>query len=421
MESPTTIDPLDRAEDLLEQGEYEAVLEIVTGLYEETLPSSARGRGLALEVVALERLDRTDDAELLIREVMKEEGDDLAFVLAAGLAFSDYDAFPQAEVFLRNLCELQPENPLAWFNLAISLGREGRYPESVQMYNASLEHDPEFADAHLQKAYCLETMEQFGGAAEAYRGYLALEPTDGATWRALGIVESERQEYAAAYTAFGKALESGHDPADTHFNWAITALQQEDVEQAERNLLALRELEPEGARTLLTQADLEESQGDVWPAWESLGEAFEAVLEEEDEVEVCGSVAAAIIRFAIKHDMRENLDGHVARIFEEQLFSEEVLEVLLALEGRMGNAAMSQQVVLQCAGDVAEAETRYVVYGVSAEDPKQAGEWAIEFEARCGEGAWEVHSVQPISEPDEGLLGVYWRSEESTRPPGPAA
>lgn len=416
-----TADALDRAEELFENGEYEAVLDIVLGLYGETLPSSARGRGLALEAVSLERLGRGDDAEGLIAEVMKEEGDDLAFVLAAGLAFSDYEAFADAEVFLRNLCEIQPENPLAWYNLAISLGREGRYAESVQMYDQSLNRDPSFADAHLQKAYCLETTGDFDAAAETYRTYLELESADGAAWRALGIVESERQEHEAAYAAFRTALETGDNPVHVHFNWAITAFQKGDLEQAETNLAVLQELEPEGAQTLLTQADFEEAHGRIWPAWEYLGEAFEAVLEEEDDVEACSSVAAAIIRFAMHNDMRDNLTEHIDRIFEERLFSEEALEALLSLEGGMSNAAVSHQVVLRTGEDVSTdgGAQRFVVYGVSAEDPSEAAGLALDFEARCGQAAWDVYSMQQISGPDEGLIGVYWRSEETARAPQP--
>lgn len=82
----------------------------------------------------------------------------------------------------------------------------------------------------------------------------------------------------------------------------------------------------------------------------------------------------------------------------------------------MSNAAMSHQVVLRSGGPGAN---RFVVYGVSADDPNHAAGLALEFEARCGDASWEVHSLQQIAEPDEGPTGVYWRSDETSRPPGP--
>ena len=85
MESTTTLSTIDRAEELLMAGDAQPALDMVRTLYGQTLTSTDCGRALAIEAVCLDELDRAGEAERLIAEVMKEKGDDLAFVLAAGI------------------------------------------------------------------------------------------------------------------------------------------------------------------------------------------------------------------------------------------------------------------------------------------------------------------------------------------------
>ena len=422
MDSSAALDTLEQAEEHLAAGRTESALNLVNTLYGEAMSSSDRGRALALQAVCLEQLERGDEADRLVADVMNEEGDDLAFVRAAGTAFSDFNAFIHAEIFLRNLCELEPENPIAWFNLAIALGREGRYPESIKMYDECIRRNPEFADAYIQKAYCFELMDDLDQAAATYRGYLQQEPEDAEAWKALGIVESDRREVDAAYAAFEKAASIGDDPTDVYFNWAITAVRQNDLEQIEQCIAKMQAADPEDWRTLLTQADYEEAQDNIWPAWEAVCEAFDAVFEESEDFESSGYVAAALIHFAVRNDMGVHVGERIDRIFEEGLYSEDVLQALLTLDGRLSNAAKSHQVVLKASADAPEEEGdahRFVVYGVSAENAAEAGDIAIEFESKYGAGTWEIYSLQEITGPDEGQVGVYWRSEETTRPPTP--
>ena len=87
-----------------------------------------------------------------------------------------------------------------------------------------------------------------------------------------------------------------------------------------------------------------------------------------------------------------------------------------AFEGRFSNTATSFQVVVKRSPD---DDARYIVYGVSANDADAAGRVACEFEERCAPGAvTALYAIHQLSSPDEGGLGVYWRSDEFDRPPG---
>ncbi len=419
MESTATLSTIDRAEELLIDGETQPALDTVRKLYGQTLSSTDRGRALALEVACLGQLGKSEEAERLITEIMKEEGDDFAFVLAAGIEFSDVGEFMQAEVFLRNLCEIDPASHVAWFNLAITLGREERYQEAAEAYAKCIAADASFAEAYVQRAYCLEMLEDLDGAVAMYHAYLERVPDDAEAWKSLGIVESDRKKFTESYDAFRRALDHTDEPEDVYFNWAITAVRSEDAEELERCITKLQDIDPEGWRTLLARADYEEAEEHVWPAWELLSEAFERALdsddEEEDDDEAKAYVAAALLRFAARNDMREHAAEHVLRLFEERILSSEVLEALEELEGRLSNSAASYQVMLRSPDP---DRVRYIVYGVSADSADEAGQIAIAFEERCSATSWTLYMIHQLTQPDEGRIGVYWRSQEYNRPPG---
>lgn len=418
------METLHRIDDLVGQGQFESALTLLQTLYGQELPSSDRGRALAFEVVALEHLERQKEAHNLVEAIMKDEGDDYTFVLAAGIQFAELEAFPHAESFLRNLCELDPENPMPWFNLAISLGREKRYPESIRAYEQCLALEPGFVDAYFQKALCHQMMGELDNACDTYSVYLAREPEDGEAWISLGVLQSDQGRFEVAYQSFKNASTTEHDQEDVYYNWAISAVRNQDEEQVERCIEELQELNPTGWRTLITRADYEEAQEHIWPAWEILLEAFEEALDDEVlDDESRDYVVATLLRFANRNHMKEHAGDVVTRIFDEGLFGEEILGGLQILEGRGSVRAASHQVVLKATVDSTQnvffgTENLFIIYGVCAENPEQAEEFARDFEARCSTNDWVTYSIHRLNEPDEGLLGVYWRSELMDAAPG---
>lgn len=418
------MDTVDRAEELVVAGKYSDALALIQSLYEQTLPGSDRGRALALEVVVLESLDRNQEAHNIINDVMKEEGDDYAFVLAAGIEFAELSAFPHAEMFLKNLCELVPEDPIPWFNLAISLGREGRYPESVSAYDTCLKIEPEFSDVYFQKAHCHQLMGELDLAAATYTTYLERTPDDGEAWVGLAVIYSDLGDFNSAYDAFAKATNVEYDQEEVYYNWAITAVRNQDTEQVQRCIEALQDLNPNGWRTLMTRADYEEGQDHTWPAWEILLEALDEAIEDEDlDAASRDYVIATILRFANRNQMHEHASEVVTRIFDEGLFGEEVLGALQILESKASNTAASYQVVLKTTVEESkdvffEGSERFIVYGASAQDPDQALESALAFESKCSTEVWSMDSIYQLSDADEGLLGIYWRSALLDTRPG---
>jgi len=241
----TPTDTLTRVEALVREGQFEDALGLFQTLYDQARPSSERGKGLALEVICLEALDRVDDARQLIPEVMEEEGDDHAFILATGAAFSNLGAYHHAETFLNNLCDLEPDNFVGWHNLAINLGREQRYDEAINIYGKVTTLNPDYPDAWYQLGYCQRLMGNLDASVEAYTKFLQLSPDDGEAWIELGVLESDREQFPQAYAAFEKAAATG-DAEDAYYNWAISALGAQDGEQFEACIGHLQTINPHG-------------------------------------------------------------------------------------------------------------------------------------------------------------------------------
>ena len=414
---------LERAEELFVENKLNDALAVIQTLYDQSLPSSDRGRALAIEAVLLEAMDRMDEAHQLISAIMKEEGDDVTFVQAAGVQFAEMGAFPHAEIFLKNLCELTPEDPMPWYNLAISLGREGRYTEAITAYNRSLEIEPSFADCYFQKAECYSLMGDKENAVATLAEYVTNEPSDGEAWVDLGVAQSDLGRFKEAYTSFDSATKTEHDLLDIHYNWAISAVRNRDLAQMERSIEAMQDEEPADWRTLIARADYEECIDNIWPAWEILMEAVEDAFDADpDEHEARDYVITTALHFVNRNKMQEHASELIDRIFDKALFSEEILGGLLVLNAKASMRAASYQVTFKA--DVEQSDNvfldsgqRYIIYGVMADKPDLAVEAARDFEARCSDLEWTIDSVIQLSPPDEGMLGVYWRSNLLDRAP----
>lgn len=416
MEFNEALAVVESAEGRFDDGQFEAALAAVRTLYGNTLPSSLRGRAFALETACLEGLMRYQDADRLIETTMAEEGDDLAFVQAAGVAFSELGLFDHAETFLRNLCELDPDTPAPWYNLAVALGREERYQDAVAAYEEAIRRAPHEAEFYLQKGHCQHMQGDLAGAAASLRSYLELSPEDAESWTTLGVIESEQGHTEAAYAAYRESLGRNGDPVDVYYNWAVTAVRAGDMGGLERCLEKLEEADPEDWRTLLTRADYEEAQGNLWQAWECLSEAVDCVLDlDADELaeledDPAGYVVAAALRFAARNDMEVHAESIVERVFEEAIFDDEALEAMRELYGEPVDAAASYSVVVSVVDE--GAGRTYRTYGVCARNEGEARDLVAAFEQRCGSAGIRLESVEAISGLEPGKTGVYWRSED---------
>jgi tetratricopeptide (TPR) repeat protein len=259
----------------------------------------------------------------------------------------------------------------------------------------------------------LSLMGEIDEARELILRAVDLEAENFTSWCALAQLEWSVENYEIAEQAYSRALNCPEaDLMAIHFEWGTSAAFAGDGTRAKSCTEAMQQIDPEDWRTLMTTGAYNYTDGDYEAAETSFEEAFEMALASREYFALESSVAI-LFDFLADTGREIETDRYVDRIFEEQVFTENVLQILLSQEGLTSNAAASHQVVLRSPSE----PPAYRVYAVSAESPEQSEFFAQRFERRCDESVWNVHDIQQVGEPSPALLGVYWRSETMPEPP----
>ncbi len=114
----------------------------------------------------------------------------------------------EAETAYRRAITLDPENAIAWNNLAALLQTNKRYDKAQIAYQKAVEIDPEYSLAWNNMGSLLAThLQQYDEAEKAYRRAVALDPENAHAWGNLGkLLQDHLKQYDEAITAYRKAI-----------------------------------------------------------------------------------------------------------------------------------------------------------------------------------------------------------------------
>ncbi len=121
-------------------------------------------------------------------------------------------AADRAITFFRKVAEDQPQSVEARINLGSALRRKREYGQAEETYREAIRlreaaGQPEDARLWADLGSVLREQRKTGEAAEAYRRSIAINTDNAASQAALGELELERRNYAAAITALKRARE----------------------------------------------------------------------------------------------------------------------------------------------------------------------------------------------------------------------
>jgi Flp pilus assembly protein TadD len=115
----------------------------------------------------------------------------------------------------------------------------------IQELQATLERDPNDADALLRLANLNFDIQRWERAAELYERYLALRPANADVLTDLGITQRARGDFAGALERFRSAQRLAPDHWQARFNEIVVlAFDQRDLEGAEAALSELEKRAP---------------------------------------------------------------------------------------------------------------------------------------------------------------------------------
>lgn len=203
--------------------------DLYLGMAEVQTPGNLR-QGLDRLSAALER-KRAPFAEPYVKLAMAQAGT------------GDYDA---ARASLGQALEIDPDSPIARFNLSEVLRRQGRFAAAVEQYQRTLTLDPGYAKAHLGLG--LVNRQQSRPAMESFRRALRFDPLLAEARLGLGREALERGPPAEAARHFLQALQVDPDSAEAHLNLGLAQARQglpEEALAAFRQAAALDPSSPE--------------------------------------------------------------------------------------------------------------------------------------------------------------------------------
>ncbi|MDE2756780.1 MAG: tetratricopeptide repeat protein, partial [Acidobacteriota bacterium] len=148
------------------------------------------------------------------------------------MAQAETGAHDAARASLERALGIDPESPIAHFNLAEAMRRQGQYAAAIEQYRRTLALDPSYAKAHLGLG--LVNRQQGRPAVESFRRALQSDPLLAEAHLGLGRVSLEKRRAAEAARHFLQALRVDPDRVEAHLNLGLAqarqGLQEEAVE-----------------------------------------------------------------------------------------------------------------------------------------------------------------------------------------------
>ena len=124
-----------------------------------------------------------------MRNKLQTSTDEIAFLMEAGLVYSDAHEFKEAETVFRGVRELLPSSEVPDVALGTLRFEQGDLPGAVKHYRQALDKNPQsaYAHSHLGEAHLF--LRQAPEAREHLQRAIALDPRGDTGKFARGLVE----------------------------------------------------------------------------------------------------------------------------------------------------------------------------------------------------------------------------------------
>jgi tetratricopeptide (TPR) repeat protein len=208
----------------LVEGSAEETRGIIDRLYyiQEAAPSSLHAAAHLSRVYGLVKLGDLATAEreanVLLAEA-REKGDKESLGLALwGVAFvQQRQEKTDKEIgTLKELSELEPENPDVWQNLASAYRKIEEYDKAIHCYRKAVEIEPDTSDTWFNMGDAYREKKDYDEAIRCYSKTLEIKPEMREAWGNMGNTYREKNEHEEAIRCYRKVLAI---KPDDHFAW----------------------------------------------------------------------------------------------------------------------------------------------------------------------------------------------------------
>ncbi len=135
---------------------------------------------------ALDWTGQYEDAVDFLVEALTQNPHDPDTLAILGEVYADVGNWGQAELYLNQALEADPDSTLAWRNRALLYERQGLYPKALEALNQGLVLDPGAWDLEIYKGRMYEALFEWDEALAAYQRSVDINSYISDTYDALG-------------------------------------------------------------------------------------------------------------------------------------------------------------------------------------------------------------------------------------------
>jgi tetratricopeptide (TPR) repeat protein len=172
------------------------------------------GQAYHMLALSLDHMGEMARAMEMYERAFQLDPTDTDLYLNLGLAAWRLDLHTVAEKFFRHYCELAPEQPMGWNNLAGVLRDRSRFDDAIEVCRSAIYRMPEQPLLWNTLGTILVELSDFAQAATFYREALRLDPTFTRAWHNLGYGLHHTGPLDEALAAYDTALSLPQEPRD---------------------------------------------------------------------------------------------------------------------------------------------------------------------------------------------------------------
>lgn len=172
------------------------------------------GQAFHMLALSLENLGEMAKALTMYERAVALDPADTDLYLNLGLAAWRMALHPAAEKFFRLYCEMEPDQPMGWNNLAGVLRDVSRFDEAIEVARAAIMRMPHEALLWNTVGTILVELADFEQAGIFYREALRLDPKFARAWHNLGYSLHHTGPLDQALDAYDHALSLMSEPRD---------------------------------------------------------------------------------------------------------------------------------------------------------------------------------------------------------------
>jgi len=428
-------DTLQQAFAAVFEGRASDALELLDTLSDDGLDEEMRAASTAARIAAMNIGNSAGSATQVLQDLCADESQSLWMLSRVGDLLVEMQHPEQALTIFRECARREPEEAGTHYNVGIALRATGELDGAITQFTKAIGVDDSFYPAWAELASTLHGMDRVDEAAEAMGKYLELVPDDVNNWVALGVMESQREDFQAAEDAFDRAAALDDSYPPLWLNRGVTAQHRGEIEQLRACHKKLAEGAPESWQEAMLRAMVHSEDEDIWQGWEAMQEAIERVDEEflpEGQLDhpTRVHVYALALEYLHDHELHEQFESLRDRALHTRLFDQRILDIVREAHGEHADQAHLYSVVIVAEASEALQEqfsspelappAGYCrMYSVIAADEVQARAAVDDFEQKLGESSsFTVKHVRPTADVGDeyigvaSIAGVYFHAED---------